>query len=273
MYFPENGRTKHPVVIAFPGLVECSEHTRADNILKGLTAHGIAGIVWTYAHPACEYEGRKGEVQKLREMSFQLNTEIALPNIKAGLEYIHQHAREGHYDKYKVGVLTSSIGAGLFGKLFERYAIKHHEVIAHTAISPLPGWNQFVDARTREAILKSEKDFNISSEHDKKNGLVRTIQQRSLKDLAKMDGLASLGRLNEKLRCVRIYGGHTDIVLPAQLTIMGKNDKTSDPEGMRKYHELMGGKPENLIEFESGHDVPEEESNQRVIDFFVEQLK
>ena len=54
------------------------------------------------------------------------------------------------------------------------------------------------------------------------------------------------------------------------LTILGLNDTTANPDSIRKYHSLLEGKKENLIELPTSHDVPN--SNHYVLDFMIKHL-
>jgi len=54
------------------------------------------------------------------------------------------------------------------------------------------------------------------------------------------------------------------------LTIFGKNDKISDPDSIREYHQIMGGEDKYLIGIDCGHAIPSQEVESMITGFLTE---
>lgn len=255
IYMPKGEvREKHPVVIGIPGLVDSTETTRIDHILSTLADNGIVGV--KYYHSGIRREGNV--------ITCPIDHELLLTDFGETLKAIKGFAPGLKIYRSHIGVLASSIGAGIFGEYFARHDNPRGQINAFASISPLPGWNQYADFETRRRVLSSKGEIDITSKWDKEKGIQRVIPHKSLSDLTKLDSLHALELYRDILRTHHY---------PETLTIAGSEDKIVSIDDSKEFHRLLGGKPKNFVQIEGSHELPEDKTNGLVVDFFVKSLR
>ena len=176
-------------------------------------------------------------------------------------ELIDHFREEEKVDAEKIGLISNSISAIPSTKfLIDSMNSENRKINSYASISPILGWDYFLpgNERLKNKLVLEEGALSVKTLFDMKNGIERTLELETVKKLKETDCLKSLAECRYENRGMNV------------MTIIGKNDYKASPDSMRKYHEILGGKLENKIEFESGHDVPN--SNSYVIDFMAKNL-
>lgn len=262
LYLPES-QSKVPVVIGAPGFLHKSEWGRIDCFLEKLCKeHGIAGIRINFS----------GIVREDKKITCNFNLEQYLKDIHTVIDYINNGSK---FDQNRIGFIASSISAGIFGHylaqcpkydgssrvLDARGSVgpRHHANFACCAlISPLPGWRSYATEKIREIIEQAGKGLPLTQPRDKERGITRLIPQDSFAEAKKMDAISSLQGYRNKGMVV--------------MTLIGRQDSVANVEDMHLYHEILGGRKENRLEYDCGHDIPHELSKTKIIEFLSRAL-
>lgn len=248
IYIPQERKKAHPVIIGFPGFVHSYEENRMDNIFKELQRQGVAGIRTSYSEIGWLEGGKK--------IICPVHIKTLERDVSRTLQYLERESHLNHFDNKRIGILASSIGAGIFGQCFAKHF--YTGIKSYVSISPVPGWNQYATEEQRRLILESKKELDISSKREREEGITRIIPYNSISELKRLDSMKAL----EKIKFRRM--------LPKTLTLRGEKDKLASAEAMRRHHELMGGELDDFLEFPAEHEIPEYLSNNKIIDFILE---
>lgn len=242
-FLPNNLQGKIPCVLALPGIVAVDEPTRINSILEKLSKeNGILGMRLNYV------EREEREEVDLYRFDLTATTQDIENAIKIALT-------EFNASSDRIGLVSNSISA----LPATDYIIKNRSLAdrlklrCYVSISPLLGWNYFTNKEIRDYIERERPDLEISNGKEKKR---KVIPKEMLPDFMHRDALDSLRGYKKDGMAV--------------LTIVGVKDKKADPNSMKDYHRILGGKEKDLILLEAGHDVPN--SNEFITRFLIEHL-
>jgi len=230
----KNGQEKKPAIIGMPGFVGTLEGGRIEKLFKEFAYNGVICIGMMY--DGIEHQGNKVIC------NFNINTYIK--NMQEAFEMI---SRMPNVDTNRIGVMASSISGAVFAYGLADNRTAGINPRSYVAISPLVAWQYYKTPEFRagaEHAIKAgiKKDLIITSVYDAKRGIERVLPLSCLKGIEKVDGLRELESYSPNGMEV--------------MTLVGCLDDTSSPESMRKYHEQLGGKPEDLVNFEmEGHAI------------------
>lgn len=243
-------RKNNAFVIGLPGLVHESEPSRIEGILDQLSKeHKIPGVRVNYSQVRFD-EATKTIICDFDLLGFRQDIQNSLK--VAGQEGIINR-------ETKIGFITNSISAGIFVFYLSRNhgAINRIEAIA--SISPLPGWAQSYDEKTRNR-LDLWRDLEISTKQDKQMGITRKITCSSLPQVMGFDGI----KLLEEMDIPRKKGIKA-------LTMIGNYDTISSPKGMELYHKRLTGDIKGIRKYGLHHELSPAQS-QETVDFLAETL-
>jgi len=226
-------------MLGIPGLVHAQEDTRVDNLLKELNKSRINGARMTFS--GIEYN----------EANIRCNF-----NLNQYINDISQAVDSASKENSSIGIITSSIGAGIFSYFISQNPIKISGLVS---ISPAVGWPYYGNQTIRNSLENNPRDFEITSLYDKEKNRKRTITREGLLEMMKANGLEVL-RTSYKPDSMKV------------LTIIGKNDRISDYASMLEYHQLLGGKTEELLEYDCGHDINMDFCQDEIVRFLKEVL-
>jgi len=242
---------KIPAVLGMPGFVGTLKDGRVEQILQELTKKGIFGIGMMY--DGIEKRGNK--------VTCNFNLEVYLQNMKEAFEILYNNPK---VDNERVGIIASSISGAIFA-----YGIANNQTNgitprAYVAISPLMGWEYFGNEEQRYLLKQARerkllKDFEITSIYDAQRGIKRVLPVECTKEMEKIDGILELEKNPPK-----------DL---ETLTLIGSLDERASPGSMERAHYVLGGKPENLLRFITGHALPIDNIEKPIIKFFERTLK
>lgn len=222
-----------PLLIALPGIVTETEKSRIDDILRDLSSNGIKGIRIDYT-----------EEEVLTDKT------LCHINLRGAEEKIRRTLEENISHTSKIGLISNSTSAIPVTRYLLN-PLRGVEIAAYVSISPLLGWEYFANPEQRK-FFEQGNDIQIAS----RAGENRVIPNNMILELKQVDCLASLQGYKPNSMQV--------------MTILGKKDTRASPESIRKYHSLLGGLPENLIELDTEHNVPN--SGRYAIDFLKKAL-
>jgi hypothetical protein len=249
----------YPVAIELPGLVHSGETTRVDNILEEFAAQNkLAGIRVTYDHVIAMPK------DKMIICDFELQS--ALSNVEEAFQFISD--KRGKYNLENISVISSSISAMVFAYYFASKIERSKgqnlfpRISSYVSISPLPGWRNFANQKTRDYIVSTRPNLPITSTHDEQKNVLRYIPKARLESLIGIDGIARLEQKN-----VQPYIPKMNVI-----TLIGKNDVRADPAAMETYHKLLKGDTADIYKFESGHELPEEQFVPVIKNFLLEHI-
>ena len=243
--------SKVPFVLGLPGLSGDLKGGRIDKMFKKLSKQGFACGAITY----------DGITRRGNKITVGLDMETYVGNIREAFSRIKTY---DFVDLERVGVLSSSVGSGLFTKAFIDNQTAGIEVRSHASISPMLGWKYFSTKNKRRGLyllkfLPGVKDeIEISSQRDKKNGLKRVIPGENVRKLRELDVIDSLKKSGKKLE---------------QLTLYGKNDLVSQVPSIKNYHERIDNGQGIIQGFDAGHDIPMNEAQNHIEEFLKKTLQ
>ena len=244
-YDPSPVKTSLPaMVIGFPGLRGQEERHRIKEQLRQFKEQGYDTVLFDYANITHANEGKR------LVCSPEINGKF-VAGIITNLTKDTEPSR--------VAFVSNSLGTILATKcLLEMDKRKYPGTFI--SYSPLPGWPQFLSPEARKPFESGNLDLPIQTEEDRQQRIERVIGKDALKKLMELDCLGDLRKRKTGFPGVNVF------------TILGTQDKVSSPDGMREYHDLMGGTPGNLTEFEAGHDLVQKTTTFRTIDYTVNRI-
>jgi len=243
------------LVVGFPGLRPLKEGTRVRQQLEYLRELGHHALLVDYADIT---EKNCGNLLECRP-------DINAEDIRETAAHI---AEDLHVIPSRTAIIASSMGAIPAARYLMSLKPQEQPGV-FISTSPLPGWPQFLTPEARAPYEHGQRDLPVPTLEDINLGRQRIIVKSSLLDLVRVDCLAEL----EKRKPINFQTMST-------LTIMGKHDKISSPEGMKRFHLALNGINENLIQLDSNHDLvqkaPTEQKqrdlNEIVYEFFQRYL-
>jgi len=252
IYSPKNKKQeKMPAVLGMPGFVGTLKKGRIEEILQELSKKGVFGLGMMY--DGIEKRGAK--------VVCNFNLGRYLQNMQEAFEIIYDNPK---VDSERVGVITSSISGAIFAYGIANNRTNGIKPKTYVSISPLVGWEYFGNEEQRYLLKKARDEklldeFEITSVYDAKRGIKRVIPIECLKEIEKIDGIAELEKNPPKNLEV--------------LTLIGNLDERVSPSSMERVHYLLGGKPENILRFITGHAIPIEEIKKPAVNFLEKTLK
>ncbi len=230
---------KRPLIIGAGGLLEKEETGRIDETLGSLREYGC--ITYGVKFSAICRDGDT----LVCPISFAW-----IGDVKATVETALNDER---IDKKRIGIIASSLGATMMDYFIARDHTLAEGLGPYTAISPFARLNrQLVPAIQK--FQERKQDLDLSSAYDKERGIKRVIPYSNLDIILDLDSTAELEKRS------RIY--HIN-----PLTIIGVKDDRCDIEAMKKRHEILDGKSENLLQHNCGHAIPQQEIEKDIVQF------
>lgn len=236
---------KYPLVIGVGGLLEQGESGRIQEMLQSMKEKGC--IVYAPRFRTICKDGNK----------------IICPVNGNWIDDIGLVVREAlmdeTVDQNRVGFIASSLGA-----TFLDYFLAADETLSdkpkpYVSIVPFAKPHPAIKPHVRR-MIDGKVDLDVSFPHDREKGITRIIPARCLETVLDIDVPQAL--LNGK----KPYS-----ISP--LTILGAKEDRCDNTATKLRHEILSGKPENLIELaEYGHSIPQEVIQDRVLEFMYKGL-
>lgn len=231
-------------VIGVPGFVAFEETTRLDRLLQKIaTEHNTNCSRLTYSD--IHYEPWRNELRA------EFNLERCVQDLRDSVIFLTSQSQSPNP---KISFVASSIGAAITTRYLLSY--EDQRPASFAAISPLLGWPYFASESTRLQLQKNKHNIPILQ-----NGgtIRRYIPREQLPSLMEVD---TLKELEEKGNIPNV----------SVLTVIGIRDEISNPQAMRRFHELLGGSKENLHEYDAGHDIPSDLYEQPLISFLTSSI-
>ncbi len=237
-----------PLIIGLPGFVHREETTRIDQFLTKIANYGIHGARITYSQIEVKDNGKTISCAfKLENYAQDLQNAIeALP-------------KQLNIDKRRIGLIASSIGALIFAYYQNQKKQDSPTPCCIISLSPFLGWPYLANKQKKEEVGANSQDILIPNPFDHLNGVRRFIPKEYFSHVINTDGLMFLGTYKQDS-------------VPA-LTILGKKDEISSPEAMRNYHRILSSSLEDLLEYDTGHDVPALLWEKEALEFLTKTLK
>ena len=237
---------RKPLVIGIGGLLDRNESGRVSDMLRILHNDGFAtynvyfsGIVRDGSTIICNF---------------------SLDYVNDVERVIKTAQEDERADSTKTGVIATSMGAAIFSYFLAQNTQFAPKIKAYATISPFTKINQHPQlSKMLEQHIKKEIDLDIGTPYDKQNGIKRIIPHKNIKNITSIDINSPLKACNYKW----------DMPI---LTLIGIKDERVDIESMREYHKILDGNPQNLKEYNHGHNIPYEEMRDSVINFMREKL-
>jgi hypothetical protein len=242
IFMPTESARQYPLMVALPGLVSEDEPTRIDSVLEELRRNKIIGIRLNYVK-----KEDRGET-----IAYNFDMVETAQNIEKVIEIA---LKELNADQDRIGLISNSISAFPVTQYLIRNQLSGGKtrIKVYASISPLVGWNYFINKETREFIEKERIDIVINGNNSMKK---KVIPKEIIPEMMRMDALKDLESY------------HPDEM--EVMTVLGNRDRKASPDSMRRYHFILGGKEENLISLDTDHEVPN--SNQYVTKFIIKNL-
>ena len=240
IYTPRDSGRNMPVMIGLSGLIHHTEKTRFDRLFEKMTNENrIVGIRFNFPGISMEQSAIRCELDFDKYLS--CFSELMQGVIKSPF-----------YNPERIGIISSSISAAVTGQYL---ANSEHKPKAFASISPLYGWDAFLNPEKRNAILQSGNDFNLPG-----YGLRRYIPASHVPALQKINCLEAIKRRSEAKK--------TEI-----MTLIGADDDVVSIRALFEYHFALQQDKKGLETFPKiGHDIPENISNPLLEKFFTEHL-
>jgi hypothetical protein len=244
------GHEKKPAILGMPGFVKGLEGGRIDMIFEDLSKEMVCmGMM---------YDGIEDSGSKV-VCDFSLSR--YMQNMKEAFEELSQHP---NVDASRVGVIASSVSGAIFAYGLSNGATNGISPKCYVSVSPLVGWKYFGTEELRNALVNARdkkliEEFPITSVYDAQRGITRVIPIRCLDEIEKIDGLQELANFKPNGMSV--------------MTLVGALDDRASAKSMGVYHEMLGGKSEHLLHYESeGHAIPIDKMKEPVEKFFRKHL-
>lgn len=235
---------KLPLIIGISGLLNKNESGRVEDILNILKPQGYItqGVF-------CSSIERRG---------LEITCNLSLDTYAQDIFEVYQKAIQNpEVDQNNIGFIASSMGAAALTRLLS--TPKGHDlsekIRSYASIAPFVKLNENLINPIKYHISNG-LNLDIGTSHDKSQGWKRVIAAPYVQNVLEVDAIKDL-KVFESER-------HR---FPT-LTILGKNDDRVDVPSIRKYHEVLRGAPEDLLEFDCKHDIPYEDSKKAVVDFY-----
>lgn len=226
---PPDSGLEH-LVIGVPGLVKPTEGSMVES-LKGMPN------IKFFRVPYSLVTGNGNQIV------CNFNQETYIQEV----EHAYEQALENKRDGEAIGVVASSIGAYFFSKFLAESGAKIDWAFLFSPFVKInPALNRLVNYH-----LENERDLNISSQFDSDNGVERIIPYKDIIPVAGIDCLqfAKYMRIGEVV------------------TLMGSRDERANPYAIQKFHYALGGTQENLVVFDSGHNLPRQKAIESLRDY------
>ena len=247
-YLPLNPTKKMPVMVGLPGIVTEDEPSK-DTVLEELSNHRIAGIRMNYPNIVRSEDGKT--------ITCKFNLDSFLKAISDTFKHI---IKTPEYDQTRIGILASSISAGIFGHYLTRINEKSRFKV-QVSISPFTAWTDYGTKEDRVSIEKNRQDIDIRLGRDREKGISRIIPHSYLGQVKRFDSIGAL---------------ELTITAPkpaAVLTLAGKEDQISKKESMTRYHQLVSGPTQKMLWFENeGHELPYKKTEPIIIDWIKKHI-
>ena len=172
---------------------------------------------------------------------------------------VKEALRDQRVDLERVGFIASSLGATYVDEfLASNESLTEHQK-PYAAIVPFARPHTGIKPHIQRMIA-GKVDLDVSFPHDRERGITRIIPARCLQTVLDIDIPKTL---SNKPGSYQIN----------PLTIMGLKDDRCDNEATRERHKILDGKPENLIELDYGHSIPQEAIQERILQFMYKGLE
>lgn len=253
IYSPKKSKKdeKMPAVLGMPGFVGTLKDGRVEQILQELSKKGIFGMGMLY----------DGIEKKGNKVVCDFNIRTYLKNMQEAFEILYDNPR---VDNERVGVIASSISGAIFSYGIANKKTNGISPKAYIGISPLMGWQYYGNEEQRYLLKKASEEklldeFEITSIYDAQRNIKRVIPIKCVKEMEKIDGIIELRKNPPKNL--------------ETLTLIGNLDERATPSSMERAHYALGGKPEDILRFMTGHAIPIKEIKKPIIKFLERTLK
>jgi len=251
VYSVKKTKKQVPAILGMPGFVGTLKGGRIEQILQELSQRGILGL-------GMMYDGIEKNVNKV---ICNFNLKKYLKNMQKAFEILYNNPK---IDNERIGVIASSISGAIFAYGIVNNKTNGISPKAYAGISPLMGWPYFGTEEQRyllkiAAKRKAIDEFEITSVYDAQRGIKRVIPIECIKEMEEIDGIAELEKI--PLKNLEV------------LTLIGNLDERASPSSMERAHYALGGKPDGIRRYITGHALPIGDIKEPVVEFFERALK
>jgi len=171
---------------------------------------------------------------------------------------VKEALRDTRVDADKVGFIASSLGATYVDEFLASNDFLTKNKKPYAAIVPFARPHEGIRPHVQRMIA-GKVDLDVSFPHDRERGITRIIPSRCLQTVLDID-------------IPKILSNKSTPYQINPLTIIGIKDDRCDNNATRKRHKILDGRPENLIELDYGHSIPQEAIQERILQFMYSGL-
>jgi len=235
---------KKPAVIGVGGLLEREECGRIQNMLEILKENGC--VIYSARFRTICRDGNT----IICPISTEWTEDINL--------VVNETIKDERVDTKRIGIIASSLGATFMDYFIAKNPALAEGLNPYVALVPFARPHPAIKPHIQK-MIDGKVDMDVSFQHDREKGITRKIPSHCLQTVLDVDTPSVLSKRSIAYNI-------------SPLTILGLKDDRCDNSAAKERHEILNGKPENLIELDYGHSIPQEAVQEKVIQFITKGL-